>query len=57
MKYKVYYEGYYLIEADSMEDALETSRDDYTEYEEWENTRAEKVPYRKYRRSEANAAD
>ena len=50
MKYKVHYEGYYIIEAESAEDALETSRDDYTEYEEWENTLAEKVPYRKYKR-------
>lgn len=42
MKYKVYYEGFYVIEADSLDDALETNRDDAdVEFEEWENTRAE----------------
>lgn len=43
MKYKVYYEGFYIVEADSLEDALaETTRDDAeVEYEEWENTAAE----------------
>lgn len=54
MKYKVHYEGYYIIEAESAEDALETSRDDYTEYEEWENTLAEKVPHRKYKREDSH---
>ena len=37
-RYKVFYEGYYIVEAD------ETSRDDgEVEYEEWENTDAEEV--------------
>lgn len=40
-KYKVYYEGYYIVEADTIDEAIETSRDDYeAEYEEWENTDA-----------------
>ena len=43
-KYKVYYEGWYIIEADSIEEALETDRDDAeVEYEEWENTEAEEL--------------
>ena len=41
-KYKVFYEGYYIIEADTIDEALETSRDDYgVEFEEWENTDVE----------------
>lgn len=37
-KYKVYYSGWYIIEADSIDEALETDRDDVeVEYEEWEN--------------------
>ena len=41
-KYKVFYEGYYIIEADTIDEALESSRDDYeVEFEEWENTDAE----------------
>jgi hypothetical protein len=40
--YKVMYEGFYLIEADSIDEAIETDRDNYgVEYEEWENTDAE----------------
>ena len=40
--YKVYYEGFYLIEAETIDEAMETCRDDYeAEYEEWENTKAE----------------
>lgn len=43
MKVKVYYEGYYIVEADSLEEALETNRDDAeVECEEWENTEADK---------------
>lgn len=43
-KYKVYYEGWYIIETDSIEEALETGRDDAeVEYEEWENTEAEEL--------------
>lgn len=43
-KYKVYYEGWYIIEADSIEEALETDREDAeVEYEEWENTEAEEL--------------
>ena len=42
MKVKVYYEGYYIIEAKSFVDALETSRDDpEVEFEEWRNTEAD----------------
>lgn len=42
MKVKVYYEGFYIIEADSFEEALGTSRDDTeVEYEEWKNTEAD----------------
>lgn len=41
-KYKVCYEGWYIIEVDSIEEALETDRDNAeVEYEEWENTEAE----------------
>lgn len=41
-KYKVTYTGYYIIEADSIDEAMETARDDYeTEFEEWENISAE----------------
>lgn len=38
-KYKVYYSGWYIVEADSISEALETDRDDGI-YEEWENTSA-----------------
>ena len=39
---KVYYEGFYIIEAESLEAALETSRDDAeVEFEEWDNTEAD----------------
>lgn len=42
MRYKVLYNGYYIIEADSADEALETDRDDAdVEFEEWENTDAE----------------
>lgn len=43
MKYKVFYSGWYIVEADSIDEALlETTRDDYeVEYEEWENVEAE----------------
>lgn len=42
MKVKVYYEGFYIIEAESFDEALETNRDDAdVEYEEWENTGAD----------------
>ena len=34
--YKVYYRGFYIIESDSIDEALETERDD-AKYEEWEN--------------------
>lgn len=37
-KYKVYYSGWYIVEADTIEEALETDRDDAeVEYEEWGN--------------------
>lgn len=35
-EYKVFYRGFYIIEADSIDEALETDRGD-AEYEEWEN--------------------
>lgn len=42
MKVNVYYEGYYIIEAESLDEALETDRDDAeVEFEEWENTWAD----------------
>lgn len=42
MRYKVLYSGYYIIDADSADEALETNRDDAeVEFEEWENTDAE----------------
>ena len=42
MTYKVHYEGFYIIEADSEEEALATNKDDYeVEYEEWTNTECE----------------
>lgn len=34
--YKVYYHGYYIIEADTKEDAANSNRDEGM-YEEWEN--------------------
>lgn len=37
-KFKVFYEGWYIIEADTIDEAIETSRGDgEVEYEEWEN--------------------
>ena len=42
MKVKVYYEGYYISEAESLDEAIETDRDDAeVEFEEWENTGAD----------------
>lgn len=39
--FKVSYSGYYIVEADSEEEALETVRDDYeVQYDEWENDSA-----------------
>lgn len=41
-KYKVRYEGWFIVEADSIDEALEFDRDDYeVKYEQWENTDAE----------------
>lgn len=41
-KYRVSYVGWYVVEADSVDEALETSREDFeAEYDEWENTDAE----------------
>ena len=46
MKVKVYYEGFYIIEADSLEAAMESSRDDAeVEFEQWSNTGADKWRY------------
>ena len=36
MKYRVAYAGFYIIEADTLEEALESDRSD-AEYEEYEN--------------------
>ena len=37
-KYKVYYTGWYVIEANTIDEACDTSRDDVeVEFEEWEN--------------------
>lgn len=42
MKYKVHYEGFYIIESDSIDAAIETDRDDAdVEFEQWENIDAE----------------
>ena len=38
-EYKVYYSGWYIVEADTIDEAIETDRDDGI-YEEWENTDA-----------------
>lgn len=46
MKVKVYYEGFYIIEAESLEAAMETDRDDAeVEFEEWSNTEADEWRY------------
>lgn len=42
MKFNVYYEGFYVVEAESLEEALDTDRDE-AEYEEWQNIRAEET--------------
>lgn len=37
-KYKVYYQGYYYIEADNADEAIETDREDCeVKYNTWEN--------------------
>lgn len=42
MKYKVHYSGWFIVEADTIDEAVEIDRDDAeVEYEEWENTEAE----------------
>lgn len=42
MKCKVYYSGWFIVEADTIDEAVEIDRDDAeVEYEEWENTGAE----------------
>lgn len=35
-KYKVFYRDYYIVEANSVDEALEAEKDD-AEYKEWEN--------------------
>lgn len=43
-KYRVSFSGWYVIEADTEEEALETSVDDFdVEYAEYENTDAEEL--------------
>lgn len=43
-KYKVSYTGFYVIEADTLREALESDRDDVeVEYEEYENSYALKL--------------
>ncbi len=38
MKYKVFYSGWFIVEADTIDEAIEFGRDDAeVEYEEWEN--------------------
>lgn len=40
-KYKVYFKGWYIIEADNKEEAINSSKEDFeVEYAEWENTKA-----------------
>lgn len=41
MKYRVYYEGFIIVEADSKEEALNENDSLYVCYEEWEYTDAE----------------
>lgn len=44
MEFKVYYKGFYIVEAESLGEALNTSRDDAeVEYEEWQNVQAEEA--------------
>lgn len=41
--YKVHYKGVYFVEADSIDEAMETDREDYeVKWECWENTDAER---------------
>lgn len=40
--YKVFYSGWYIIEADDINEAVDSCRDD-GEYEEWENTDAVEI--------------
>lgn len=43
-KYRVSFNGWYVIEADTKEEALNSSADDFdVEYAEWENTDAEEL--------------
>ena len=43
-KYRVYFEGWYIIEADTEDEALGTSMEDFgVEYAEYENTDVEIV--------------
>ena len=40
-KYKVFYTGWFVVEAETIDEAVEIDRDDCeVEYEEWENTDA-----------------
>ena len=44
MRYKVNYKGFYIVEADSAKEAIETDREvDSLEYEEWENVGVELI--------------
>ena len=43
-QYKVFYKGYYIVEADDVDDAMNTDRDDCgLDFEERENLYAEEV--------------
>ena len=43
-QYKVFYKGYYIVEADDVDDVMNTDRDDYgVDFGEWENLFAEEV--------------
>ena len=42
--YKVSYKGFYIIEAETIDEAMDTDREDYeVQYETWENIDAEEV--------------
>lgn len=43
MRYRVYYEGFVIVEADSEEEALNEADSFYDYYEEWEYKKAEKM--------------
>ena len=49
MRFKVYYNGFYIVESDSYESAVETNREDVeVTYEEWEKLIAVNLSYAFY---------